>query len=121
MTIETRLDTPMFINERVSEKDGTPGVSFVNWITQSQQQINDVFAQLNRVESGEFTTVAGSATQTIPVTDASASDSAMVTVHTFGATPRSVLGAVAGTGNITVTMSGDPSNDHVLTWQLIKR
>jgi hypothetical protein len=121
MTISTRIDNPSFLNEGLFDHKGGASVGFTIWTTQTQQQINEAFSQLNQTLAGQFTTVAGSASQTIPVTGATSSDSAIVIVHTVGATPRSVVAAASATNQITVTMSGDPSNDHVLTWQLSKR
>jgi len=71
-------------------------------------------------QAGKYTTVAGSATQTITVAGATANDIAIVTLQTQGATPRTVVRAAAGTNTITVVMSGDPSTDHVLCWALIQ-
>lgn len=64
--------------------------------------------------AGSFTTAGGDATESITVTGAVASDLVMVVVKTAGATPRSVVAATAASNAITVTMSGDPSTDHVL-------
>lgn len=74
----------------------------------------------NAARAGKATTVAGSAIQTISVPGATAADVAIVTLQTQGATPRTVVKAVAGTDSITVTMSGDPSTDHVLCWALLQ-
>lgn len=74
----------------------------------------------NAVKAGKFTTVGGDATEVISVPGATAADVAVVTLQTAGATPRTVLRAAAGTNNITVTLSGDPSTDHVLCWTLIQ-
>lgn len=71
-------------------------------------------------QAGKKTTVAGSATQTISVPGATSADIALVTLQTQGASLRTVVKATAGTDSITVTMSGDPSTDHVLCWALIK-
>jgi dihydroxyacid dehydratase/phosphogluconate dehydratase len=64
--------------------------------------------------AGSFTTVGGDATESITVTGALSSDLVIVVVKTAGATPRSVVAATAASNAITVTMSGDPSTDHVL-------
>lgn len=72
------------------------------------------------VAAGEFTTVGGDANEAIAVSGALASDLVIVTLHTVGATPRTVLTAQAASGQINVVMSGDPSTDHVLTYLLIR-
>lgn len=72
------------------------------------------------IASGQFTTAGGDATETITATGAVATDVAIVTLHTAGATPRTVDSAVAATDAITVTLSGDPSTDHVLNYVLVR-
>lgn len=69
---------------------------------------------------GIFTTAGGDATESIPVTGVVAGDIAIVTVKTAGATPRSIVAAAATTGAITVTLSGDPSTDHVLQYIVLR-
>lgn len=66
--------------------------------------------------AGTFTTLGGDATEVITVTGATGTDVVSVLVKTAGATPRTVTAAAAGTNNITVTLSGDPSTDHVLQY-----
>ena len=66
--------------------------------------------------AGSFTTLGGDASESITVTGVVSSDVVVVTVKTAGATPRSVVAAAAGTDAISVTMSGDPSTDHVLAY-----
>lgn len=68
------------------------------------------------VGAGLFTTVGGDATESITVSGAAVGDVVHVTVNTVGATPRTVTTAIAASNAITVTMSGDPSTDHVLNY-----
>ena len=70
--------------------------------------------------AGEFTTAGGDSSETITVSGAATSDLALVLVKTAGATPRSIVAAAAGSGSIAVTLSGDPSTDHVLTYVLLR-
>lgn len=70
--------------------------------------------------AGTQATSAGSPSQTITVAGALSSDIVMVTLKTAGATPRTVLTASAAAGQINVVMSGDPSTDHVLQYQVIR-
>lgn len=72
------------------------------------------------IAAGLFTTVGGDATESITVTGAVAGDVVLVTVGTVGATPRTVTSAIATTDAVTVTMSGDPSTDHVLNYAVIR-
>ncbi len=69
---------------------------------------------------GTFTTVGGDASEAITVTGAAATDIVAVTVKTAGVTPRSIVAATAATNAINVTMSGDPSNDHVLQYVVFR-
>lgn len=70
--------------------------------------------------AGSFTTLGGDASESITVTGAAATDLAFVVVKTAGATPRSIVAAAAATNAINVTMSGDPSTDHVLAYQILR-
>lgn len=72
------------------------------------------------VSAGNFSTLSGSATQTIAISGALSTDLAFVVLHVAGATPRTVLTASAASGHVTVVMSGDPSTDHVLSYQLVR-
>jgi len=65
---------------------------------------------------GTFTTAGGDAAEAIAVAGVAATDVVMVSVKTAGATPRSIVAATAATNAINVTMSGDPSTDHVLQY-----
>lgn len=70
--------------------------------------------------AGTFTTAGGDASESIPVVGALGTDTCVVTVKTAGGTPRSIVAAAAGTDAIAVTMSGDPSTDHVLQYQVFR-
>lgn len=72
------------------------------------------------VYAGEFTTVGGDANETITQAGILATDLVHVTLHTVGATPRTITTAAAAAGQIDVVMSGDPSTDHVLTWSVLR-
>lgn len=72
------------------------------------------------VAAGEFTTAGGDANESITVSGALASDIVLVTLHTAGSTPRTVVTAQAGADSIAVVMSGDPSTDHVLSYVLLR-
>lgn len=63
---------------------------------------------------GKFTTLGGDATETITVSGLASTDIVHVTVQTAGGTPRSIVAAIPTTNTITVTLSGDPSTDHIL-------
>lgn len=71
-------------------------------------------------QAGKHETVGGDATEVISVSGATAADIAIVTLQTAGAVPVTVVRAAASADSITVTLSGDPSTDHVLCWALIK-
>lgn len=77
-------------------------------------------AQAKIVYSGSFTTLGGDASETISVSGMLSTDRAFVVVHTAGATPRSIVAAAAANNQINVTMSDDPSTDHVLCYQVIR-
>lgn len=72
------------------------------------------------IAAGTSATPGGSATVSIAVAGALSTDLAFVVLHTAGATPRTILTSAATTNAITVVMSGDPSTDHVLTYELLR-
>jgi hypothetical protein len=70
--------------------------------------------------AGTFTTAGGDAAESITVAGATATDIAIVTVKTAGVSPVSIVAAAAGTDAIAVTMSADPSTDHVLQYTVFR-
>lgn len=70
--------------------------------------------------AGTFTTLGGDASETITVTGAAATDIVMVMVKTAGAVPVSIVAAAAATNAINVTLSADPSTDHVLQYLVLR-
>lgn len=72
------------------------------------------------VAAGTFTTAGGDASETITVAGALSTDTVSVSVKTAGSTPRTVTAAAAASGSIAVTMSGDPSTDHVLQYHVFR-
>lgn len=70
--------------------------------------------------AGTFTTLGGDASEAITVTGAAATDIVQVSVKTAGGTPRSIVAAAAATNAINVTLSGDPSTDHVLQYIVLR-
>lgn len=70
--------------------------------------------------AGTFTTAGGDAAESITVTGALASDIAMVQVKTRGASPVTLAAAVCAANAITVTLSADPSTDHVLSYAVLR-
>ncbi len=72
------------------------------------------------IASGTFTTAGGDANESITATGALATDLAFVQLKAKGVTPRTILTAAANTDAIDVVMSGDPSTDHVICWQIIR-
>jgi len=72
--------------------------------------------EYHRTKAGQFTTIAGNATQSIPVHGINSTHACMVMIHTEGASPVTILKAECGDGEITVTFSADPGSDHVVNW-----
>lgn len=70
------------------------------------------------VAEGIFTTTAGSATQTITISGLVSTDIPFVQLQQVGATPRTIISATCSANTLTVVMSGDPSNDHVIAYQV---
>jgi predicted RecA/RadA family phage recombinase len=72
--------------------------------------------EVEHVGAGLFTTAGGDATESIPCLGAAVGDIPQVTINTVGTGSRTVTSAICTTNAITVTLSGDPSNDTVLNW-----
>lgn len=70
--------------------------------------------------AGEFTTAGGDANESITVAGALGTDIAIVTLKTKGASPVTILTAVAATDAITIVMSADPSTDHVISYMILR-
>ncbi len=66
--------------------------------------------------AGKFTTAGGDATETITVSGLLATDVVQVTVQTTGTGNRTIVDAVPGADAIVVTLSGDPSTNHILAY-----
>lgn len=68
--------------------------------------------------TGEFTTVGGDTDETIPIAGLLATDIVMATIKTAGAVPVTIEDVTASAGQIDLDMSADPSNDHVISYQV---
>lgn len=66
--------------------------------------------------AGSATTAGGAAAEVVSVSGAASTDLVLINIKTVGATPRTIVSASAGTNNITVTFSGNPSTDHVIQY-----
>jgi len=71
--------------------------------------------------AGTFTTAGGDTDETITVTGMLATDVAIVTLATAGASPVTVIDSIAAAGQIDVDMSADPSTDHVLNYMVLRK
>lgn len=65
---------------------------------------------------GVHTTSGGSATEAFTLTGVLATDLVVAWVATLGATPRTIEAVNASADSIHITLSGDPSNDHVINY-----
>jgi hypothetical protein len=74
------------------------------------------------VAGGTFTTVGGDANETISVPGVVATDVVCVSVkaHLGNGPIRAVSKAAAGSGQIDVVLSGDPTADHVLQYVVFR-
>lgn len=68
------------------------------------------------VLAGSFTTVGGDVNEVISNALISGTDLAVVTMQVVGAAPVTIVSAICAAGQINVTMSADPSNDHILSY-----
>lgn len=70
--------------------------------------------------SGHWHTLGGDVTENIPVQGTAVGDTVLVTMNTVGASPVTVTTAVAGVNEIVVTLSANPSTDHILNYMVLK-
>jgi len=70
--------------------------------------------------AGAFSTAGGDANESISAPGATSSDLAFCQLQTKGSTPRTILTAKSKTDGIDVVLSGDPSTDHVIVWQVLR-
>ena len=91
----------------------------------SRDAKNELVAMLDMpvadmIAVGTFTTLGGDVTESITVSGMLATDNVIVAIAAVGAAPVTVLTAIAAADAITVTMSADPSTDHVLTYMVMR-
>lgn len=72
------------------------------------------------VACGNFTTVGGDVNESIVSALVLGTDTAIVNVRTPGAVPVDISTVTPGAGSIAVVMSADPSNDHVLSYIVLR-
>lgn len=72
------------------------------------------------VYAGQPTTAGGAAAEAITVTGAAATDLAFVQMVDDGTNNVTIVDAVVTTNTLTVTFSGDPGNDAVINYQLLR-
>lgn len=70
--------------------------------------------------AGQPTTVGGNAAEAITVTGAAATDLAFVQMVDDGTNNVTIVNAVVTSNTLTVTFSGDPGNDAVINYQLLR-
>lgn len=70
--------------------------------------------------AGQHTTVGGDAAEAITVTGALATDLAFVQMVDNGTDNRTIVDAVVTSNTLTVTFSGNPGDDAIINYQLIR-
>lgn len=70
--------------------------------------------------AAQYTTTGGAAAEAITITGALATDLAFVQLKDDGTNNVSILSAAVTSNTLTVTFSGDPGNDAVIYYQLIR-
>lgn len=70
---------------------------------------------------GEYTTAGGGAAEAATITGAVAGDMVIATLKTAGATPRTIVTSeITDDDEVTFTFSGDPADDHVVTYAIYR-
>ncbi len=99
-------------NEIVVVTAITPDVTVTVLATQNQSAVARF--------SGTFTTVGGASTEVFVVTGALPTDLAFVMLDAQGGAPVTIETAKAGTNDFSVKFTGDPLNDHVISFILMR-
>jgi hypothetical protein len=76
--------------------------------------------EYERPKCDRHTTVGGGVSEDILVPGMSTSDVVMAMIVQQGASPVSIDGIVSAQGKFTVTFSADPSNDHILNYEVTR-
>lgn len=67
-----------------------------------------------------YTTVGGNAAEVIAVVGAASGDKVVVGLLNDGSNNRTIVSAVAGTDTLTITFSGDPGNDAIISYMVAR-
>lgn len=70
--------------------------------------------------AGKFTTVGGDAAEQASVAGVVAGDIVVATVQTQGTGSRTLLSSIPGTDVIDFVLSGDPTNDHIISYVVFR-
>lgn len=70
--------------------------------------------------AGKHTTTGGSATEAFTVSGVASTDIVFTMLQTAGGTARTILTAAPTTNTITLVFSGDPSTDHIVSYQVLR-
>lgn len=70
--------------------------------------------------AGKHTTTGGSATEAFTVAGVAATDIVIATIQREGGTPQTLLSSAPTTNTITLIFSGDPSTDHIVSYQVLR-
>lgn len=95
--------------------DGLAGTASV-----TKAQLATGITYSHRVVAAASVATTAGATQTLTVAGVVPSDIVIVTLKAVGATPRTILTGAAGTGQVIVVMSGDPSTDHTISYAVLR-
>jgi hypothetical protein len=72
------------------------------------------------VAAGKYTTAGGAASEDQTLAGVLATDIVIYSLQDKGATPRTILTGKPDTDKITWTFSGDPSTDHIVSYQVLR-
>lgn len=71
-------------------------------------------------KAASVTTVGGAASEDFTIAGVLATDLVIAMVKTQGAAPKVIQAAFASAGKITVIFDADPSNDHVISYFIVR-
>lgn len=128
--VQTRFEalesgsTPVALDNRITAIENDVATAQGD-ITTAEGKITtlETFSSLSNFvvfAAGNFTTVGGDANESITVANMLGTDTCIVNVRTPGAAAKTIVSVTPGAGAIAVVMSNDPSNDHILSYLVLR-
>lgn len=116
----TRLSHLVTEMEKHADENDTQINALIGLVAGLTQQHNANRSLISHHKAAtKFTTVGGAATEEFIIAKVAASDQVTAQLHTVGASPVTIVSAKCLDGKISVTFSGDPADDHIVSCSIV--